>query len=242
MVLLLEQIMMELPEVCSAIERQLLASTAVQQQLDKLRAATDAVRHHEQQTPTAIPVKEPKAPKSATPRRGKIIAPAGRLGAGQSMFVESLADLDKLEEAEAEEEAEPDGLAGLGSAREKYDHEGKPQKKKNLISSSGNRMGQRQRQKLMGLSSGSTSSSSAPAKKGARVGGKALGGKSLASRNLRAKKDHAPKDSSHALGIRADNRRQESSMESLHPSWAAKLRGRETATIKAFEGKRVVFD
>ena len=52
--------------MCASIQRQLLASAAVQQHLSKLREAADSAREHEERAPVeALPVPEPKAPKAA---------------------------------------------------------------------------------------------------------------------------------------------------------------------------------
>eukprot|EP00966_Prymnesium_polylepis_P106095 2456804-Prymnesium_polylepis.1 len=69
------QVRAELPDVCSAVERQLLSSAAVQAHLGKLRAATESAAQPKGQ-PTALAVAEPKVrdETAATRERARLLA------------------------------------------------------------------------------------------------------------------------------------------------------------------------
>ena len=187
-----------------------------------------------------------RGPASAAPSRS-------RASAASSRFVDSL--------CHPKDDVSEDGDGGcsmaLGSTSAiggivSRSKEGKP---KNIISRSGNRMGQRQRQKLMQLAAekaGNTqglggASSSERGRPGKRVragsGGSSSaydtqpGGADTWLYHKNGRKQQPQQFSAPTAAVR-----EERSAEKLHPSWAAKLHTQNQSAIRAFEGKRIAFE
>lgn len=104
-------------------------------------------------------------------------------------------------------------------------------------------MGQRQRQKLMAGTSGSQNGLAtvrAKANRSSKAENTRTNSKRGRERNESERR--ARREGKSVAGGGRGSEEHKSAAEQLHPSWAAKLQGRETAKIKPFEGKRVVFD
>ena len=132
-----------------------------------------------------------------------------------------------------------------------------PSKPKNIISRSGNRMGQRQRQKLMQLalskekakanSSANDAGSSKQHHRGVIAGGKPSKGATSGAPNGRMSQGHRSSKESHSNYVTRPREQYSNSYaashninsEKLHPSWEAK---KHSQSIRAFEGTKVRFD
>lgn len=248
------------PVLLDDMERRLLGTPAVQQQLDKLRA------HLEKPAMQVLALKRPARPdetgggaaagteeaaerglsRPAGPRkraRPQDLASTSRRPAAmdsEGRFLNSLmddgggVDLDPGE-GDAESEQRGDALV-LGSAASR-DAPLKVKKVKNVISRSGNRMGQRQRKALLEQAQANSS------------GGAALGGERFNSRKLGVQQRRhvgsksgdrpSPPHSWRGAQRAAAPQPLPASAEKRHPSWEAKKVGQ--GAIRAFEGKKVVF-
>lgn len=161
-----------------------------------------------------------------------------------SVFMSSLAGDSDGEEASGEEAS--DGETGaLSMAAGGRAATGSKKKVKNVISKSGNRMGQRQRRALMDQAAGG----SHPQSKGAGMGtgrGRGKGNAKAVGRGGRGAA-HAGRGRgtsgsmrSASAGAGPPSHGAGASGGTLHPSWEAKKA--VSAGIKPFQGKRVTFD
>ena len=195
--------------------------------------------------------KTPTAPKA---KAGKAAAKAASKSGGDALgsrFIGSLmADADDAEGSV--DGSDEGGGFTLASNRDAGTYSGKSRaasgKAKNVISRSGNRMGQRQRQKLLAQKQGKEVDGKGAGGKGAggkgdggrKGGGKGRGadgrGRSGVGRGGGASRGHGgwqePGVSRTASG--------HATAEKLHPSWEAKKT--PEGAIQAYQGKKVVFD
>ncbi len=203
-------------DVRATLQRQLIASAVVQQQLDAWDTAA-------------------REPRQQRPRKREL---DGGDGDGGSRFISSLAAGSSDGAGDDDDDDDDDGGGGQGAGKGPH----AASKRKNYISRSGNRMGQRQRRMLAQQARGGPTqhASRGPAQHAGRgpapsgpPRGKSRGGDNSASTchevARRAKPAKAPAKAPAPPAAAA-----------LHPSWEAKRQA--SSAIRPFQGKRVTFD
>ena len=223
-------------------ERRVLGTSTVQQQLDKLRAHEDKpardllalkrpTRAREVSDTDGIAVGEPRAKQRGRARAEKERAEGStqqRSSDGaDSRFLDSLMDDDEGGDEGSEEAAD----LVMGTARDGGKKGGG--KKKNVISRSGNRMGQRQRKRILEQAQAKEGgvtwhSSNRTTGDKSRRHGNAWGGGSGSSAA------HGTQQAVNATSTAPPS-------EKLHPSWAAKKASSAQGAIRAFEGNKTTF-
>mmetsp|Transcript_9268 Transcript_9268/g.20208 ORF Transcript_9268/g.20208 Transcript_9268/m.20208 type:complete len:415 (-) Transcript_9268:336-1580(-) len=241
------------PGVCDAIESQLLSSAQVQVQFKQLLAQMEepaSARSSKGSTRAEAITGSAKQHANGATKRPRAEKAAGGNGKGniaRNQFITSLADGGDID-GDGDDISGEEGASLVFSGAAGIDEPQAGAKKKNFISRSGNRMGQRQRQALAerdaggGLARGGARGggrSSAGRGRGGRDGRSSgtTGGRSTAARGRGSGKPvgHAP--NSGASGHHAPTKSAEGE---LHPSWAAKRSAH--ASIQPFQGKKITFD
>ena len=180
--------------------------------------------------------------KGSTPRKAPERKPAQ---GATSIFMSTLADGTDDDDDDRSSDDGSEAGGGVFSMGSGGKMPGVAKKKlKNVISRSGNRMGQRQRRALLEQqASGGTDTS-----KGRGQGGGKAGGRAMAARTGRGGRSGARGGSAHSGsasggGGNAGKAKKPASSPSaapLHPSWEAKKAA--SASIQPFQGKKVTFD